>query len=202
MRALIFRRLAFVGAAALVLAGTACAAKTHSAHARGGMLEAVEWIAGPSVSVRCTDPVQGQFEALGHADREHRVVELAPRLCRRLDSLVSAPAAAYSAASYTQAQALLVLVHESVHLSAYEGSTDEALTECRALQLVDAAALMLGVDHATARALGHEALRYDAQLPGPGNWMVGLHEIPSYHSAGCHDGGPLDIHPRSHDWPN
>ena len=38
-------------------------------------------------------------------------------------------------------------------------------------------------------------LRYDAQLPGPGNWMVGLHEIPSYHSPDCYDGGPLDIQP-------
>lgn len=202
MTALVLRRLAIAGAAAVVLAVTACAATARPFHVQGGVLDAVEWIAGPSVSLRCTDPVQGQFEALGHADREHRVVELAPRLCRRLDSLVSAPAAAYSAASYTQAQAVLVLVHESVHLSAYEGSTDEALTECRALQLVDAAALMLGVDHATARALGHEALRYDAQLPGSGNWMVGLHEIPSYHSPDCHDGGSLDIHPRSHDWPN
>jgi hypothetical protein len=32
--------------------------------------------------------------------------------------------------------------------------------------------------------------------------MVGLHEMPSYHSADCYDGGPLDIHPDSPDWPN
>jgi hypothetical protein len=96
----------------------------------------------------------------------------------------------------------LVSVHESVHLSAYAGREDEALTECRAIQLLRETALLVGVDDDTARALGHEAMRYDARLPGPGNWMVGLHEIPSYHSSDCHDGGPLDIHPDSSDWPN
>jgi hypothetical protein len=101
-----------------------------------------------------------------------------------------------------QAQALLVVVHESVHLSDYAGRTSEALTECRAIQLIHQTALQLGVGDATARALGHEALRFDAQLPGPGDWRVGLHEIPNYHSPGCYDGGPLDIHPNSTDWPN
>ena len=95
-----------------------------------------------------------------------------------------------------------MLVHEAVHVSDYEGRSDEALTECRAIQLVREAALVMGIDDAMARALGHEALRFDARLPGPDNWMVGLHEMPNYHAAGCEDGGPLDIHPESSDWPN
>ena len=82
-----------------------------------------------------------------------------------------------------------------------EGADDEALTECRALQLVHVA-LLLGADDENARAIGHEALRHDARLPGLGDWRVGLHEIPSYHAEGCQDDGPLDIHPDSHDWPN
>jgi len=159
-------------------------------------------IAGPDVRVRCTITQDGVFDALGHVDWRMRRIELAPRICRRLNGLVSAAATPATSASFTQAEALLVLVHESVHLSTYEGRSDEALTECRAIQLVHVAARMLGLDDATARALGHEAMRYDAELPGPGNWMVGLHEIPSYHSPDCHDDGPLDIDPESHDWPN
>jgi len=71
-------------------------------------------------------------------------------------------------------------VYEAVHLSDYA----------------------LGVDDAMARVLGHEAMRYDARLPGPGNWMVGLNGVVSYHSPDCVDGGALDVHPDSSDWPN
>jgi hypothetical protein len=161
-------------------------------------------IAGLPLSVRCSIPAkdEGMFEVLGHADWNRRLIELTPAVCRRDNALVTTAAAAYSKASYMQAQALLVAVHESVHLSAYSGHEDEALTECRAIQLVRQAALGIGVDDTTARALGHEAMRYDARLPGPGDWRVGLHEIPNYHSPDCYDGGPLDIHPASTDWPN
>jgi hypothetical protein len=47
------------------------------------------------------------------------------------------------------------------------------------------AALQAGVDDATARAVGHESLRFDSRFPTPGDWRVGLHEIPSYHSPDC-----------------
>lgn len=159
-------------------------------------------IAGAEVRLVCVAPDNPLYEALGHADWQHREIELAPPICRGLSALAVSTARPYTAASFTQAQALLVLVHESVHLSDYSGRTNEALTECRAIQLVREAALELGIDDATARALGHEALHFDAQLPGLGDWRVGLHEIPNYHAADCYDGGPLDIHPNSTDWPN
>jgi hypothetical protein len=54
------------------------------------------------------------------------------------------------------------------------------------------AALQAGVDDATARAVGHESLRFDSRFPTPGDWRVGLHEIPSYHSPDCWDVGTLD----------
>lgn len=195
-----------VAAAVLALSASAGAVSSSSSslQLRSEMRSAVTDIAGPPAHVRCSiRPGDGGFvDVLGHADGDRRLVELAPRICRNANTLVTAPAHPYSRASFVQAQALLVVVHESVHLSDYAGSTDEALTECRAIQLVRETALRIGVDDATARALGHEALRFDAQLPGPGDWRVGLHEIPSYHSPDCYDGGPLDIHLDSSDWPN
>jgi hypothetical protein len=192
---------------ALLLLPTAAAAAPgarSSVQLRAEMRGALATIADGPVRVRCSIPPadRGFVETLGHVVWSRRVIELAPGICRGANSLVQAPAAPYSNASFLQARALLVSVHESVHLSAYAGREDEALTECRAIQLVQETALLVGVDDDTARALGHEAMRYDARLPGPGNWMVGLHEIPSYHSPDCYDGGPLDIHPDSSDWPN
>jgi len=188
----------------LPAAAAAAPAATSSLELRAETRGALAPAADGPVRVRCSIPPahRGLVEALGHVVWSRRLIELAPGICRGANSLVQAPAAPYSNASFLQARALLVSVHESVHLSAYAGREDEALTECRAIQLVRETALLVGVDDDTARALGHEAMRYDARLPGPGNWMVGLHEIPNYHSPDCHDGGPLDIHPDSSDWPN
>jgi len=190
--------------AALVFDARAGATTTRTLQLRAPAREAIAMIAGTGVRSRCTIPPSdmGLVEALGHADWDTRLIELRPVICKNVNALSSAPATAYSRRSFTQAQALLVLVHEAVHLSAYEGGRDEALTECRAIQLMRETALTLGVGEATARALGHEALRFDARLPGPGNWMVGLHEIPNYHAPDCYDGGTLDTHPESNDWPN
>jgi hypothetical protein len=116
--------------------------------------------------------------------------------------LTTGPAAPYSSASYGEAFAVLVLTHEAVHLSDYTGAADEALTECRAIQLVRDVALRLGAADDVARILGHEAMRYDAKLPGYGDYRVGLGLVANYHATGCYDEGPLDIHPDSHDWPN
>lgn len=188
-------------AVALAVAGPAGAAPQAQLGPRA--MNAVLSITDAPVRVRCQVAAHGQaFAALGHADWLRQLIEVAPFVCRRVNGLVVRAAPAYSRGSFLQAQALLILVHESVHLSDYEGRTDEALTECRAIQLVRTAALALQVDDSIARALGHEAMRYDAQLPGLDNWMVGLHELPNYHSPDCHDGGPLDIDPGSSDWPN
>ena len=184
------------------LALAAAAAAAPQLQLRPAAAYVVASIAGSDVRVRCTAPHGGMFRAFGHADWTRRLIELAPSVCRRVNAVVEAPARPYSPASYSQAEAMLVLVHESVHLSRYAGRKDEALTECLALQLVEGAALTAGVDDATASALGHEALRADAQLPGLGDWRVGLREIPNYHAPGCVDDGPLDIHPESHNWPN
>jgi hypothetical protein len=164
-----------------------------------GAVTALESVAGPGIRVDCH---LQRPEALGHAYKARRVIGVRPWVCRRVNVMLADPAAPYSAQSYGQAFAVLILTHEAVHLSDYAGADDEALTECRAIQLVREVALAFGLTDDVARALGHEAMRYDAKLPGYDDYRVGLGEIPSYHATGCSDGGPLDIHPESHDWPN
>jgi hypothetical protein len=130
------------------------------------------------------------------------MIGVRPWICRRVNGLLLDVPEPYSPDSYLAAWAVLILTHEAVHLSDYSGARNEALTECRAIQLVRQVALALGTTDEVARALGHEAMRYDAKLPGLGDYRVGLGLIPNYHATGCEDGGPLDIHPDSSDWPN
>ncbi len=160
---------------------------------------ALQSVAGPGVRIDCN---LKRPEALGHAYPARRVIGVRPWVCKRVnDALLDEPVPS-SAASDRTAFALLVLTHEAVHLSDYAGAFDEALTECRAVQLVRDVALALGASDEAASAYGHEALKYDAQLPGYGDYRVGLGMMPNYHAAGCFDGGGLDIHPDSTDWPN
>ena len=81
-------------------------------------------------------------------------------------------------ASLEQVVAVHVLTHEAVHVA---GHTDEARTECLAVQRDAATARLLGADDDVARAL---AVRY---------W----HEVyprvrPGYRSAACGPGGAMD----------
>jgi hypothetical protein len=74
-----------------------------------------------------------------------------------------------------------VLSHESWHL---HGVIDEAETECRSLQTIAWTAQQLGATAEQGRAM---AL---AQYTGAYREMP-----PAYRSAGCVDGGPLDLRP-------
>jgi hypothetical protein len=160
---------------------------------------ALESVAGPRITVNCA---LQRPEALGHASVARRVIGVRPWVCRRVNRLLLDAPEPYTPDSYLASWAVLILTHEAVHLSDYKGAGDEALTECRAIQLVRQVALAAGLSDDIAGALGHEALRYDAKLPGYGDYRVGLGLIANYHAAGCYDGGPLDIHPDSSDWPN
>jgi hypothetical protein len=160
---------------------------------------ALESVAGPRITVNCT---LQRPEALGHAFVARRVIGVRPWVCRRVNRLLLDAPEPYTPDSYLASWAVLILTHEAVHLSDYAGAGDEALTECRAIQLVRQVALAAGLSDDIAGALGHEALRYDAKLPGYGDYRVGLGLIANYHATACFDGGPLDIHPDSSDWPN
>jgi hypothetical protein len=194
------RGLTLTAIAVSVLAAPAWGTSSTLLSAR--WVDGIARISGRPVSVRCGVVDGGYIVPLGHADRARRLIEVQPFVCNRLNAFLVREAPAYSQASFATAQALLILVHESVHLSSYSGNGDEALTECRAIQLIRTTALALGVPDTLARALGHEALRFDARLPGPDDWRVQMRELPSYRSPECYDGGPLDIDPASSDWPN
>lgn len=83
--------------------------------------------------------------------------------------------------------AVHVLTHESVHLA---GDTNEASTDCKAMQLDAQTAVRLGATPAQGRAL---ALRY---------WTEVYPRMPAgYVSSGCRPGGPLDQTPDDGRWP-
>jgi hypothetical protein len=83
--------------------------------------------------------------------------------------------------------AVHVLTHETMHMA---GSTDEAVTECRAMQRDAAMATRLGADPSQARAL---AVRY---------WREIYPQMPdAYRTAGCIPGGSLDEHLPTPPWP-
>lgn len=159
-------------------------------------------VSGHPVHVQCGVQHGGYIDVMGHSDRRLRLIELHPRICRRLDDLVTAPAPVGTATFAAESEALLVAMHEAVHLSPYGAQAGEAEVECRAVQLVAPAAVHMGLSATQAAALGRAALFFHLRLPGPGDWRVGLHEMPSYQSPDCHDGGPPAIDPESTDWPN
>jgi hypothetical protein len=82
--------------------------------------------------------------------------------------------------------AVHVLTHETMHMA---GSTDEAITECRAMQRDAAMARQLGADPEEARTLATDYWReiYPAMSD-------------AYRSAGCAPGGLLDEHLADPPW--
>lgn len=197
------RHIWTAAAAVAILAAGAGASSAARVVVTARIVGALAEVAGPPVHVRCSDVVDGgAAEPLGHADARLRLIELQPGVCRELDALVATRPPSRSPAFAAESEALLVAVHEAVHLSPYGSDRDEADVECRAVQLVAETARRIGLDGGQARAAGHAAWAAHLRLPGPGDWRVGLHELPSYQSPDCHAGGPLDIHPGSSDWPN
>lgn len=200
MQKLVRRGVAAV--AALNLAGSSMSIAAGRAQLAQPVVTALEYVSGTPLHTRCVVDQGGYIEPEGHAGRRLRLIELQPAICRRLDALAATPAPVGSRALADESAALLVAVHEAVHLSPYGAEADEGHVECMAVQLVDITAERIGLSADVARAAGHAAWLAHERLPGPDNWMVGLHEIPNYKLDDCYDGGPLDLHPGSSDWPN
>lgn len=82
------------------------------------------------------------------------------------------------------------LIHEGVHLT---GQSNEAVTECHALQHLPWFAAKMGIDAAQAREIGVDywTLFYVPYRP----------QVPDYFSPECRDGAALDLRPDSSDWP-
>ncbi len=83
---------------------------------------------------------------------------------------------------------VLTLAHESWHL---RGVTNEAQTQCYAIQTAELVAFRLGVLPPDARAVADYIAAHDARLPAG-----------EYHSAECRPGGAYDLHPETEAWPD
>jgi hypothetical protein len=83
---------------------------------------------------------------------------------------------------------VVTLAHESWHL---RGVTDEAITQCYAIQTVEQVARRLGVSRQNAHVIAVWVALDDAVAP-----------VGQYHSPECRPGGEYDRHPETPDWPS
>jgi hypothetical protein len=170
------------------------------------LAEIASSIAGRDVHVSCPGPlgrlleheiVDGsvRFDESGKPASETR---LRSRSCGTLDAVAEgrrdAVLACLAAGGGTcgpegedVTRAVDVLAHESWHLA---GLTDEAETECRALQSIAWVAQRLGASETEGRALARH------------HWEDGYRRMAQrYRSSDCADGGRLDLRPDSRAWP-
>lgn len=114
------------------------------------------------------------------------LINLRPDGCKALGALVFERARPSGADTILYAAGVEMLSHESEHA---RGFADEAVTECRGIQMLHRTAVGLGVPATLAEKLAADFWSHYDQEP------------PGYRTPRCHDGGPLDLHPNSHRWP-
>lgn len=128
-----------------------------------------------------------EFRAAGFANIGADSIELDSYTCTTL-SLLQAKAYAndYRSEALGFGFEVDVLAHESTHA---RGVGNEAETECFAIQLIPQTTVMLGLSPRIGRLFA------DAM------WHAYPHEPKGYATRLCRDGGPYDLHPRTHLWP-
>ena len=102
---------------------------------------------------------------------------------------LSAQSGSYWSDYFAVALSMLALAHESVHLG-NDGSEIDA--NCYGLQWARYVAEQLGATADDAAAIA----AYEAEVVYPR-----YESVPGYWSAGCANGGPLDLHPDDPTWP-
>ena len=129
----------------------------------------------------------GYVDIWGFVRRDRpRRINLASHTCANLDRMHYSGGAFPFDPDPLMALAVNALAHEAVHT---EGVYDEAVAQCYAMQRTTQLAVLLG----KSRSFGRELAR-----------LVWVHygDFPRrYRSSACHDGGRLDLRPRSHVWP-
>jgi hypothetical protein len=145
-------------------------------------------IAMHPVTIRCDE--SGQIVGVvqhtdGVAQVGGRLAYLAPQRCYDLYRLAFEGDVSFS----QTARAVAVLAHEAWHLA---GVSEEAKTECYALQSGVDLGRRLGLDGDTARRMMRQQLVENAGRGAASEYVVGPE---------CHDGGELDLHPRSSAFP-
>jgi hypothetical protein len=149
-------------------------------------------IGGIPATVHCQSASEATFDAgseLGYVKfgvngvpEHHALIKWEP--CHQLAEWIGSN---HAHPSRAEVIAVHVLTHETMHMA---GSTDEAITECRAMQRDAAMARRLGATPTQARAL---AVRY---------WLEVYPEMPdNYRTADCVPGGALDEHLPDPPWP-
>jgi len=126
-------------------------------------------------------------EADGEAQVGGRVAYLVPSLCDRLYQLrFKNRVQSFSGT----ARAIAVLAHEAWHL---QGVADEGVANCYAFQSGVEIGVRLGLSSSRARALMREQLATNGfDSSGDPRYLV---------PAGCRDGGRLDLHRSSKQFP-
>lgn len=81
-----------------------------------------------------------------------------PFVCRALNLLVTSGCPGSPQGQFDAGSALIIMIHESVHLSPFAGARDEALTQAQALTLVLPMATSLGLDQPCAELLMSQAV--------------------------------------------
>jgi hypothetical protein len=191
----LFVGLAVIGGLALLLwyvdshTGWDSLSKETRAQATQRFSRAASRIAGKTVTIRC-DEAGRVVGAVQHADGVALVggdvAYLTPERCFDLYRL----AFDGEITSNRTARALAVLAHESWHL---HGERDEGTTECYALQSGVDLGRSLGLSANTARQMMRQQLTENAlRSRGSADYLV---------PPECHDGGELDLDPRSSRFP-
>jgi hypothetical protein len=134
---------------------------------------AIDW---PEIS---GDPGDSYYALLGFYDPAMpHIVNLSPTICRGIETLL------YHRPAYPNrilANAVDTVTHEMIHAI---GITNEAMTECFAMQVSETMALELGVPAGYAAQLAHLTL---ANYP--------LHPARYIDTYRCREGGAWDLQP-------
>ena len=157
-------------------------------------------IVGHKVGVHCPNVFKKLVDVSGEAGtvkfddhgRPARHTDLAPETCDALRNVGSVDFSCLDSATcgYKQfrvAWALHTLAHEAFHL---RGISEEAVTECYAMQTTAAVAVALGIPSTRAAQIQRWV------------WTKGYPNEPEeYSTPSCRNGTRLDLHPGSSVWP-
>jgi hypothetical protein len=159
------------------------------------LADGIRAVSGIESSVRCwTKPGWRRLEQIMHrglsglADVGTYEIHLHPFACQGVEYLLAGNRPETGDAALFVADGLVVLTHEGTHFTS--AGSNEAVVECRAMQNAHLVAARLGIDEDYARRLA--TLYWERAYP---------RDDPVYGSPECRDGGTMDVHPESSDWP-
>jgi hypothetical protein len=174
------------------------AVEDHFSKADPALAEGVRAVSALETTVRCWPP-RGwrKLEKVMHwqpdtyaglADLNADEIHLRRFACLWLHALISGQRPSEGDDARWAATSLVILAHEGTHLSS--AGSNEALTECRAMQNADKVGAALGIDQDYAQRLS--LLYWDDFYP---------RTDPVYGSPNCRNGGTLDLNPTEDLWP-